>query len=109
MDATIMRLASRAGMPDTGGVAQTNLALTCIFPALAGLTVAGRFYGRRLKRMTPGLDDWLILAAMILHLAQMSMSILRMFGADPIETPEANVKIRRRQRRLRSSIETSHL
>lgn len=63
-----------------GKIAQTNLALSIVFPLLAALTVVGRFYARRLKRMAPGLDDWLILAALILHMAQMSMGILRTCG-----------------------------
>lgn len=69
-----------------GSVAQTNLALTIIFPCLAAITVAGRFYSRRLKRMTPGLDDWLILAALVLHFAQMSMGILRMLATTDLQS-----------------------
>ena len=71
-----MFIERRDGLPG-GSVAEGNLVLTCVFPILALLVVAGRFYSRRLKQMQPGLDDWLILVAMILHLAQMSMGILR--------------------------------
>ena len=73
-----MILASRDALAG-GDVAETNLALTIIFPFIATIVVAGRFYARRLKRMTPGYDDWIMLLAIVLHLAQMSMGILRKF------------------------------
>ncbi|KAL9601747.1 MAG: hypothetical protein Q9179_002769 [Wetmoreana sp. 5 TL-2023] len=36
-----------------------------LFPVLATLAVAGRFYARKLHRLAFALDDWLILAALV--------------------------------------------
>ena len=71
-----------------GSIATTNLILDIVFPSLAILAVAARFYARRLKRISPGVDDWLVLVALVLHMAQMSMGILRM--ASIHRQPESN-------------------
>ena len=99
------------GMVEVRPVAYTNLALSVIFPTLAALMVGGRFYGRRLKRMTPGLDDWAILAALVLNFAQMTMSILRtssLTGLSPNQVYTYLHARRRRPRRLRPPNDTNH-
>ena len=47
------------------GHAQSFLAVAIVFPILATVFVVARFYCRRLKGVTLGMDDWLILAALV--------------------------------------------
>lgn len=59
-----------AGLPSTAlpvpkGWAQASFNLCIVLPILAGFAVAGRFYLRRLQRFRPGVDDWLVLAALV--------------------------------------------
>ena len=61
---TNMSLFQRDGALLTGH-AQSFLAIAIVFPVLATFFVIARFYCRRLKRVTLGVEDWLVLAALV--------------------------------------------
>ncbi len=59
-----MSLFERDGVLATGH-AQSFLGIAIVFPILATVFVIARFYCRRLNCVTLGVDDWLILAALV--------------------------------------------
>lgn len=52
-------------LPLDNGHAQSVVICAILFPALATLSVAGRFGARRLQKVSPGADDWVILPALV--------------------------------------------
>ena len=49
-------------------IVTTDLALCIVFPILAILAVAGRFWARHLKHLALKADDWTILIALVLDM-----------------------------------------
>ncbi len=52
----------------TTGAGERLFALSVFFLVLATLVVMGRFASRRLKRVQPGIDDWLMAASLVREL-----------------------------------------
>ena len=52
-------------LPLRNGHAQSVVKCAIFFPAVATLCVAGRLVARRLQKVLPGADGWVILAALV--------------------------------------------
>ena len=52
-------------LPLDNGHAQSVVICAILFPIIATLCVAGRFTARRLQKVSPGADDWVILPALV--------------------------------------------
>ena len=52
-------------LPIAHGWAQASFNLCIVLPIVAGFAVAGRFLSRRIKHVSLGVDDWLVLAALV--------------------------------------------
>ena len=50
---------------DNGDLGPQMMAVISIFTSLATLAVVGRFYGRTLKGLAFGIDDWMTLVALV--------------------------------------------
>ena len=57
------------GAPLDSSQSRALLGITIVFSILATLAIAGRFYSRRLKRVSVGIDDWLGLAGLVSYKA----------------------------------------
>lgn len=50
--------------------ARALFAISILFPLLASVAVAGRFYARRIKGLTLGVDDWMLLLGLVCCIEQ---------------------------------------
>lgn len=57
--------------------ARATVAVCVVFMALATVAVVARFWSRRVKGMTPALDDWLIVAGLIFYYSSAIQTILQ--------------------------------
>ena len=54
-----------SALPLDNGHAQSVVICAILFPAITTLCVGGRFAARRIKKVSPGLDDWVTLPALV--------------------------------------------
>ena len=71
-----MSPSQRDGVLATGH-AQSFLAVAIVFPILATSFVIARLYCRRLTRLTLGVEDWLVLAALVSQMQSRNREMLK--------------------------------
>ena len=68
MAALSHQLTPRAGpAPFSTERARSTVAVCIVFLILATIAVPARFWARRIKKVRPGLDDWLIVVSLIFY------------------------------------------